>query len=349
VSESLVSVLINNFNYARFLPDAIESALAQSYRRVEVVVVDDGSSDGSREVMSSYGDRIVAVYKENGGQASAFNAGFAESRGDIITFLDSDDILEAGVVARVVDAFSRQPQTGMVQSRLELADAAGRPLGAFIPPAYVRLPTADLRSSPAGLNNVSWWAPTSGISVARTVLSKVLPLPEDLFRISADIGLIRACALCAPVVSLTEGGGYYRSHGGNYYNRGTFEIDKIRDDAKRFVEHQHYVRRFAEAAGVAGYPVDPSAMLDTVFSIQRMLLVRLDATDKRLFRDTRLGVAWRGVRATVSRPDVGPLVKALLVCWFALMATFPRRLVEPLANKTLFQQNRRRVSPRPTA
>lgn len=344
-----MTVLINNFNYARFLHASIESALAQSYRSIEVVVVDDGSSDGSREVISSYGDQVVAVYKENGGQASAFNAGFTCSSGDIVTFLDADDMLDDRVVARVVEAFSRHPRTAMVQCRLELADAAGRPLGAFMPPGYVRMPTADLRNRPEQLNNVSWWAPTSGISVASTVLSRVLPLPQDLFRISADIGLARACALCGPVVSLREPGGYYRSHGENYYNRGTLEIHKIRNDVRRFVEHQRYVRRFAEAAGVAGYPTDPYSMLDTVFSIERLLLVRLGAAGERLSGDTRLGVAWRGVRATVSRPDVGPLVKALLVCWFALMSALPRRFVEPLANKTLFQQNRRRVSPRPPA
>ncbi len=338
----LVTVLINNYNYARFLTSAIESALAQSYRSLEVVVVDDGSSDESRAVISSYGDRIVAVYKENGGQASAFNAGFARSSGDIVTFLDSDDLLKNGIVARVAEAFSQHPGTGMVQCRLELADASGTPLRLFVPPAYVQMPTADLRRRPQDLNNGSWWAPTSGISVASTVLRRVLPLPEDLFPISADIGLARACALCAPVVSLRDAGGNYRSHGENYYNRGTLDIHKIRNDARRFVECQRYLRRFADAVGVEGYPADPYSMLDTVFSIQRLLLVRLGSPEARLEGDRRLSVGWQGVRATARRPDVGPRIKALLVCWFALMTFLPRRLAELLANKTLFQQSLRR-------
>ena len=87
-----VSILINNYNYGRFLAEAIDSALAQTYKNLEVIVVDDGSTDNSREIIASYSDRIVPVLKENGGQASAFNAGFERARSDWIAFLDSDDI-----------------------------------------------------------------------------------------------------------------------------------------------------------------------------------------------------------------------------------------------------------------
>src|SRR5262249_35043848 len=90
--KPLVSVIINNYNYERFVGDAIASALDQSYERKEVIVVDDGSTDGSRSVIQGYAKRLVVVSKANGGQASAFNAGFAKSRGEIICFLDADDV-----------------------------------------------------------------------------------------------------------------------------------------------------------------------------------------------------------------------------------------------------------------
>jgi len=76
-----VSIIIDNYNYGRFLGEAIDSALAQTYPHVEVIVVDDGSTDNSREVIAKYGDRIIPVLKENGGQASAFNAGLLRPRG----------------------------------------------------------------------------------------------------------------------------------------------------------------------------------------------------------------------------------------------------------------------------
>ena len=79
-----VSVIINNYNYGHFLGAAIDSALTQTYAPIEVVVVDDGSTDDSRNVIAGYGSRIRAVLKVNGGQASAFNAGFAASTGAVI-------------------------------------------------------------------------------------------------------------------------------------------------------------------------------------------------------------------------------------------------------------------------
>jgi len=81
VNQPLVSIIINNYNYARFLRDAIDSALNQTYDRTETIVVDDGSTDNSREIIAGYGDRIIPVLKENGGQNSAFDAGFAASAG----------------------------------------------------------------------------------------------------------------------------------------------------------------------------------------------------------------------------------------------------------------------------
>lgn len=90
--ELLVSIVINNYNYDRFLAQVIDGALGQIHSNIEVVVVDDGSTDNSRDVIARYGDRIVSVLKTNGGQASALNAGFAASKGEIICLLDADDL-----------------------------------------------------------------------------------------------------------------------------------------------------------------------------------------------------------------------------------------------------------------
>src|SRR5437762_9779476 len=102
----LASIIIDNYNYGRFLRDAIDSALAQTYPHAEVIVVDDGSTDNSREVIASYGDRIKPILKENGGQGSAFNAGFAASSGDVILFLDADDLLVSTAAERAVAYFN---------------------------------------------------------------------------------------------------------------------------------------------------------------------------------------------------------------------------------------------------
>ena len=71
-----VSIIINNFNYGQYLGSCIESALAQTYQNIEVIVADDGSTDHSQAIIESFGASVIATYKSNGGQASALNAGF---------------------------------------------------------------------------------------------------------------------------------------------------------------------------------------------------------------------------------------------------------------------------------
>jgi glycosyltransferase involved in cell wall biosynthesis len=94
VSEIAVDIVIDNYNYGRFLGAAIESALAQTHPRVRLIVVDDGSTDDSREVIASYGDHLEeVVLQENAGQAAAINAGLGRCRGDVVMILDADDLL----------------------------------------------------------------------------------------------------------------------------------------------------------------------------------------------------------------------------------------------------------------
>lgn len=96
-----ISVLLNNYNYGRFLGEAIASVLAQEYQDFELIIVDDGSTDNSEEIIDSFSDeRIRKIRKANGGQLSAFNRGFAESRGKILCFLDSDDVYPPGYLPR---------------------------------------------------------------------------------------------------------------------------------------------------------------------------------------------------------------------------------------------------------
>jgi glycosyltransferase involved in cell wall biosynthesis len=107
VSDPVVSVIIPTFNRARVVTRAIDSVLGQTYRPVEVLVIDDGSTDETPEVLKSYGDAIVAVVQENAGPAAARNRGIRESRGDLIAFLDSDDLWLAAKLERQVDLLQR--------------------------------------------------------------------------------------------------------------------------------------------------------------------------------------------------------------------------------------------------
>ena len=97
-TDPLVSILVSNYNYARYIGDALQSALGQTYANIELIVCDDGSTDDSVQVIEQYerkDARLRFIRKANGGQGSGFNAAFAASRGEIIALLDSDDLFLA--------------------------------------------------------------------------------------------------------------------------------------------------------------------------------------------------------------------------------------------------------------
>ena len=121
MSRPLVSVIIPTYNRASTVSEAIESVLQQTYPNVEVIVIDDGSKDNTQEVLRRYAGRIRNIYQENAGQMVARNRGIRESRGEIITFLDSDDLWLAHCVERHVRAL--QPSL----SRLRRAVSEDRP------------------------------------------------------------------------------------------------------------------------------------------------------------------------------------------------------------------------------
>jgi glycosyltransferase involved in cell wall biosynthesis len=182
-AKPLVSILINNYNYGRFISEAIESALAQTYEHIEIVVVDDGSTDDSLEVIARYAHRVRLVAKENGGQASAFNAGFAASMGEVICFLDSDDLFEPEKVNRIVEILDRQPQAGWCFNRLRMF-GEGVETSTRI---QVRNRFGELDGRKATASGKPPFLPTatSGMSFRRDTLARILPMSE-LIRITSD-------------------------------------------------------------------------------------------------------------------------------------------------------------------
>src|SRR5256885_1179519 len=116
VSKPLVSVLIDTYNHERFIEQAIVSVLEQDFPRDdrEIIVVDDGSTDGTPEIVNKFGPGLRLLRKANGGQASAFNAGIPECKGEIVAFLDGDDWWAVPKLKRVVQAMAADPSVGIV-------------------------------------------------------------------------------------------------------------------------------------------------------------------------------------------------------------------------------------------
>jgi glycosyltransferase involved in cell wall biosynthesis len=127
MSRPLVSVVIPAFNSERYLGEAIESALSQTYAPVETIVVDDGSSDGSVEIASGYAG-ITLIEQENSGPSAARNRGFAASRGEFVAFHDSDDLMTPDKLAVQVGHMLENPAVGCVLAEQELIVEEGAEL-----------------------------------------------------------------------------------------------------------------------------------------------------------------------------------------------------------------------------
>lgn len=218
-----VSIVVNNHNYRPYLGTCIESALNQTHPDVEVVVVDDGSTDGSADVVRAYGRRIVAVLKSNGGQASAFNAGFAAASGEVVIFLDSDDLLEASAAATAVRLLA-DPRIAKAHWPLTVVDEAGAPTGALKPAPAGELPDGDLRATVFQRGPTCLLSPpTSGNAWSRAFLERVLPMDESAFRLGADTFLFEVAPFAGHVRRWPEPLSRYRVHTGNRWRRLGFD------------------------------------------------------------------------------------------------------------------------------
>ena len=149
------TVLIDAYNYGEFVEEAVPSVPAQDFvaEKREILVVDDGSQDDTQERLQKFGDKIRYLRKPNGGQASAFNLGFENARGEVIALLDADDVWLPGDLGRVYEEFQRQPAAGMVYHRADLWN------GPTFPTILISFQSRDACGrTGARCCNTQWWA-----------------------------------------------------------------------------------------------------------------------------------------------------------------------------------------------
>jgi glycosyltransferase involved in cell wall biosynthesis len=350
------SVIITSYNYGRFLRQAIDSVLSQSHHVDQLVIVDDGSTDNSREIIAAaaaVSPAIQPILKENGGQASAFNVGFAASSGDVVLFLDADDILEADTVARVVAAFEMQPDAAKVHYRLAAIDADGKPTGELRPPRP--LWSGDLREHVLRYY-FHPWPPTSGTAFPRWVLKRILPVPEnELYRISSDRYLTDMAVLLGPFVSLPGHGALYRRHGDNHHDRLAYMTDgkpdltrlakRSRDIIMRARDSRSRQRRLAEELELSMPPANHDRWRRD--GLQRLISLKLEPEWHPMEGDTTLSAAWDSLAACLDRghnPNASFRERALQVLWIAAVFIAPRPYSTSLIWQYYFPAERGRLA-----
>jgi hypothetical protein len=338
-----VDIVVNNHNYGRFIAAAIESACAQSYPHVNVIVVDDGSTDDSREVIARYAEQVDVVLKDCGGQASAINAGLTHCDGDIVLFLDSDDVLDREAAARVTAAFAADERLVKVQFRTEIIDADGEGTGIVRPLPHLPMPNGDMRQEELTRPFDIVWMATSANSFRRSALAPILPIPEDAFPITgADWYLVHMTALLGPVRSLDEVSGYYRVHGSNSYEalEPVLDLKRVRQAVGYTAATRPELLRLA---GELGLP-HPAQILSTADIAYRMISLCAEPALHPVEAENRIGLLRDGLSAIRRRDDVGATEKAMQAAWFMAMAASPPPLARRLGEYFLFPETRTGVN-----
>ncbi len=230
MSAQRVSVVVVNYNYERFLRDALESVLAQRYENFELLVVDDGSTDESRSILEGYRDRVRSIFQDNQGVSAARNRGIAESTAPLVAFLDSDDMWHPDKLARQIERL-QDASVGMVYTGLRYVDVDGNTLGTMLDGRRGQmLEELALLRSPG--------VPASGSSamIRRSVLEKVGPFDESLST-SSDWDMWRRIACHTSIDVVSEGLVFYRQHpNAMHMNVETFERDMLRAFESMFAD-----------------------------------------------------------------------------------------------------------------
>jgi glycosyltransferase involved in cell wall biosynthesis len=321
-----VSIVITNYNYGRYLRESIGSALAQTYPNVEVIVVDDGSSDGSREIVESYGARIVQVIKVNGGHGSALNAGVKASRGEIVIFLDADDALLPEAAEQVVKVW--RPSVAKAQFQLELVDDRGQPLGTRVPPFDGFIPNGDISDRIARFGEYPS-SPSSGNAYARSALIRLMPLDEATWFAAAEKPLVFLTPFLGEVASICAPLGRYRIHQDNDSRLKGRHLEALHRRLSAVFFVPETICAVAKSKGIA---LDANVLGSTSRRIKlRIASLRLDPSTHPIAGDTRMGLLVKGIRASIREPDLGLRVRVSQIAWFSVMAVAPITIVNRLA------------------
>lgn len=268
-----VSVLINNHNYGRFLGEAIDSALAQGLPNgdLEVIVVDDGSTDDSRAIIESYGAPVRGIFQPRSGQTSAVNRGFVESKGEFVCLLDADDAWLPSKLAKVLPLFD-DPKVGVVQHFLQDSDAHLHPLPRKFPEWPPRYTLKDLTAGRTELTAVS------GLTFRREALAAALPLPTELF-FYLDDWMVSRTLFDWDAANLPEALAYRRIHGANWYAGNYQDARKIEGDLKHRAIYRRALDRWLDDRGLRMSDAALSAEAAELFR-RRVLLEALRANPR---------------------------------------------------------------------
>ncbi|HEV2421504.1 MAG TPA: glycosyltransferase [Candidatus Acidoferrales bacterium] len=243
-----VSVLVNTYNHERFIAQAIQSVLDQDFPpdQMEILVVDDGSTDGTPQALQPFLPRIRYIRKKNGGQASAFNAAIPELHGEFVAFLDADDWWAKNKLSAVLAVFQNDPSIGTVGHAYYCCHEQDRPgnnLTEIVSPDASTRITLSNREGARRADPLRVFFGTSRLAVRKTILDRLPPIPDDLV-FSADAFVFTVAMALADAYVLREPLCFYRLHTENLH---AFRSKDVAKQQRRYM----ILRKLLEVLPVA--------------------------------------------------------------------------------------------------
>jgi glycosyltransferase involved in cell wall biosynthesis len=313
-----LSVVICNYNYEQFVAQAIESALALDWQDVEVIVVDDGSTDQSPGIIQAYAPRGVRVFlKDNRGQASAAEEGYQHSSGEWILFLDSDDSLHSSLVKEAAQAM--KPGWSMIQFQMSVVDEIGRATGSVFPkykkdigPERIRrwMSTTDSYPTP----------PTSGNLLSRRFLAKIFPLEKNMDP-AIDSYFLATAPLLGDVITVSKPLVSYRVHRSNDGAQQKLDMARISRDFGRHIARCNYATRTAARWGIE---VPPDRWRYGYYNLaMRLASLRLLAAEHPLPYDSLGSCLADAGRSMFRSQGLTPLRHLAMTLWLLVIGLSP--------------------------
>jgi glycosyltransferase involved in cell wall biosynthesis len=316
-----ISVIVTCYNYGRYVARAIDSALEQSYENLELIVVDDGSSDETPSVLQRYAARARIITQANQGSIAAYNRGFAAASGDVIILLDADDWLEPGALARVAEHWT--PEVAKIQWELKIVDTEGNDLGRKFCHFDTGYDAARVRESFRRTGTYRW--PVSvGNAYSRWFAEKVFPLSVEH---GPDGALNTVAPLYGDVVTLPEVLAAYRIHGQNLWSSRGNDFARLPERIRQRRAELDLVRVHADRTGQQA----PEVSLDheIAFLNYRLMAQQLGLSYPGSPIDSKLGLFLKALR--LLKREGYPLRHGLAhASWFAALGLGPKPVARAL-------------------
>ena len=222
-----VTVLVDTFNHERFIEAAILSVLAQDFpaAETEILVVDDGSTDKTPEIVRKFGSRVRLIRKKNGGQASAFNVGISEARGEIVAFLDGDDWWARNKLSRATEYLATRREVGVLGHGIYQVDTVLGHTREILPIKSREISFASMEGTTFFRQMMCFFG-TSRLVIRKEIAQRVLPIPESIV-IEADEFLAIMSIAYSRAVLLLDPLTYYRLHEDNLYQIRSGDCRKL--------------------------------------------------------------------------------------------------------------------------